>query len=209
MLRGFPYYICSTNWPLLSPAPKNSFPYYICTTNWPLLSPASKAISHDTTNHPAHQRHAAFTPACSALPTNTTPRKRTFHQGIDFRIRKSDSPTPNCEAVFLKATGYSRKIDFGPSKHEVSLAPATKSDRHARKCAPRHNESAVATCARRAHTDFASLRSRNAQLTISRQGRRTKKNMHTLRPNMHCFHSLLTSPYIWLLAFIREPQLAR
>ena len=25
-------------------------------------------ISHDTTNHPAHQRHAAFTPACFALP---------------------------------------------------------------------------------------------------------------------------------------------
>ena len=25
-------------------------------------------MSHDTTNHPAHQRHAAFTPACSALP---------------------------------------------------------------------------------------------------------------------------------------------
>ena len=34
-------------------------------------------MSHDTTNHPAHQRHAAFTPACFALPS---PRKRTFHQ---------------------------------------------------------------------------------------------------------------------------------
>ena len=38
-------------------------------------------ISHDTTNHPAHQRHAAFTPACFALPSGTAPRKRTFHQG--------------------------------------------------------------------------------------------------------------------------------
>ena len=35
----------------------------------------------DTTNHPAHQRHAAFTPACFALPSGTAPRKRTFHQG--------------------------------------------------------------------------------------------------------------------------------
>ena len=41
--RCFPYYICTTNWPLLSPAPKSSFPYYICTTNWPLLSPAPKS----------------------------------------------------------------------------------------------------------------------------------------------------------------------
>ena len=26
-------------------------------------------LSHDTANHPAHQRHAAFTPACFALPS--------------------------------------------------------------------------------------------------------------------------------------------
>ena len=38
-------------------------------------------ISHDTTNHPAHQQHAAFTPACFALPSGTAPRKLTFHQG--------------------------------------------------------------------------------------------------------------------------------
>ena len=38
--------------------------------------------SHDTTNHPAHQQHAAFTPACFALPSGTAPRKRTFHQGL-------------------------------------------------------------------------------------------------------------------------------
>ena len=37
--------------------------------------------SHDTANHPAHQRRAAFTPACFALPSGTAPRKRTFHQG--------------------------------------------------------------------------------------------------------------------------------
>ena len=38
-------------------------------------------ISHDTARHPAHQRHAAFTPACFALPSGTAPRKRTSHQG--------------------------------------------------------------------------------------------------------------------------------
>ena len=37
-------------------------------------------LSHDTANHPAHQRHAAFTPACFALPSGTATRKRTFHQ---------------------------------------------------------------------------------------------------------------------------------
>ena len=35
----------------------------------------------DTINHPAHQRHAAFTPACFALPSGTAPRKHTSHQG--------------------------------------------------------------------------------------------------------------------------------
>ena len=37
--------------------------------------------SHDTTKHPAHQQHAAFTPPCFVLPSGTAPRKRTFHQG--------------------------------------------------------------------------------------------------------------------------------
>ena len=35
----------------------------------------------DTTNHPAHQRHAAFTPPCFALPSGTAPSKQTLHQG--------------------------------------------------------------------------------------------------------------------------------
>ena len=47
-------------------------------------------------------------------------------------------------------------------KHEVSIAPATKSDHHVRKCARRHNESAVARSARGRQADFVSLRSRNA-----------------------------------------------
>ena len=35
-------------------------------------------ISHDAANHPAHQRHAAFTPACFALPSGTAPPKAHF-----------------------------------------------------------------------------------------------------------------------------------
>ena len=57
----------------------------------------------------------------------------------------------------------SRKIDLGPPKHEVSLAPATKSDHHVRKCARHHNESAAAGSTRRGHPAFASLRSRSAR----------------------------------------------
>ena len=38
-------------------------------------------LPHDTANHPAHQRRAAFTPACFALPSGTAPRTRTSHQG--------------------------------------------------------------------------------------------------------------------------------
>ena len=38
-------------------------------------------VSHDATNHPAHQRHAAFTPACFALPSGMVPRKHTSRPG--------------------------------------------------------------------------------------------------------------------------------
>ena len=38
-------------------------------------------MSLDTRNHPAHQRHGAFTPACFALPSGTAPRKHTSHPG--------------------------------------------------------------------------------------------------------------------------------
>ena len=50
---------------------------------WVTLVGSSKLLrgTLDATNHPAHQRHAAFTPACFALPSGAAPRKRTFHQG--------------------------------------------------------------------------------------------------------------------------------
>ena len=40
------------------------------------------------------------------------------------------------------------KSTLDPPKHEVSLAPATKSDHHVQKCARHHNESAVARSTR-------------------------------------------------------------
>ena len=49
-------------------------------------------ISHDTANHPAHQRHAAFTPACFALPSGTAtqthfpPRPRKSAWRCDIRM---------------------------------------------------------------------------------------------------------------------------
>ena len=49
-------------------------------------------LSHDTANHPAHQQHAAFTPACFVLPSGTAPRKRTFHQGRANPHHRRNSP---------------------------------------------------------------------------------------------------------------------
>ena len=68
-------------------------------------------ISHDTTNHPAHQRHAAFTPACFALPSGTAPRKRTFHLG---------RANPN-------GTATSRTSHDLPTHYSVSYETSSKS----------------------------------------------------------------------------------
>ena len=47
-----------------------------------LLSITSDIHTPNISNHPAHQRHAASTPACFALPSCTAPRKRTSHQHL-------------------------------------------------------------------------------------------------------------------------------
>ena len=54
--------------------------------------------------------------------------------------------TKNCISKYNSSEPLhlSRKVDFGAPKHEVSLAAATKSNHHVRKCARHHNESAVA-----------------------------------------------------------------
>ena len=53
-------------------------------------------VSHDTTNHPAHQRHAAFTPApvarrhANALPTKTSQiRMALRHHERNFATRSA------------------------------------------------------------------------------------------------------------------------
>ena len=53
----------------------------------------------DATNHPAHQRHAGFTPACFALLSGTAPRKRTFHQGRANRNGTATSRTSRRHTV--------------------------------------------------------------------------------------------------------------
>ena len=58
----------------------------------PLTSDAPRLHQHVSrsrcqSSRPAHQRHAAFTPACFALPSGTAPRKRTSHQGRANLIR--------------------------------------------------------------------------------------------------------------------------
>ena len=87
------------------------------------------------------------------------------------RIEDHRAPCPKCCACHEICISkqhrsdplhLSRKVDFGPPKHEVSLALATKSDHQVGKCAQRHNASAVATSTRRGQADFARLRSRNA-----------------------------------------------
>ena len=73
-------------------------------------------ISRDTTNHPAHQRHVAFTPAWFALPSGTAPRKRTSHQG---------RPNPNGTAT--SRTSCRHTI----CPHTTSVLRETSSKSHA------------------------------------------------------------------------------
>ena len=100
MLRGFPYYICSTNWPLLSPAPTNSFPCYICTTNWTLLSPALKLyrmippIIPLTSNTPRLHQRVSRSPLtrrhANALSTKAAQiRVALRHHGRNFAPRSA------------------------------------------------------------------------------------------------------------------------
>ena len=63
-------------------------------------------ISHDTTNQPAHQRHAAFIPACFTLPRGTAPRKHTPDQA---RANPNGTATPRTyfrHTVCPHATSY-------------------------------------------------------------------------------------------------------
>ena len=76
----------------------------------------------DTINHPAHQRHAAFTPACFALPSGTAPRKRTFHQGRANPNGIATSRT-SCRHTVCPHTYRSKHITRYP---KLSRSPATR-----------------------------------------------------------------------------------
>ena len=95
-------------------------------------------ISYDTANHPAHQRHATFTPACLALPSGTAPRKRTFHQDflhcdITNVIRHTVCPHTRRNHTTLEAnTSESSSATLFPALHLhytnwPLLSPAPKS----------------------------------------------------------------------------------
>ena len=98
-------------------------------------------MSHDTTNHPAHQRHAAFTPACFVLPSGTAPRKRAFHQGCASPNGAATSRTscrhtvcPHTIEAVMRAfrTRLPPKVTRQVSKTSVSYE--TSSNSHVKVC---------------------------------------------------------------------------
>ena len=97
--------------------------------------------------------------ACNEI---CTPKLTTHCTCHEIRAPRRSPPCPmrlpHIEVKPFRSLHLSRKVNFGPPQHEVSLAPATKSDHHVRKCARHHNESAVATSARSSHLGFASLK---------------------------------------------------
>ena len=78
-------------------------------------------MSHDTTNHPAHQRHAAFTPACFALPSGTAPRKCTFHQ-VRANLNGTATSRASCHHTVCPHTRSNRITRY----HKSSRSPATR-----------------------------------------------------------------------------------
>ena len=75
----------------------------------------------ETTNHPAHQRHAAFTPACFAFLSGLAPRKRTFQQGRANPNGTATSRTSRRHTVCPHAR--SKRIT---RYHKSSRSPATR-----------------------------------------------------------------------------------
>ena len=85
------------------------------------VCPHTGSNPNDTANHPAQQRHPAFTPACFALPGGTAPRKRNFHQGRanphgTATSRTSRRPTVCPHTRSKHVTRY----------HKSSRSPATR-----------------------------------------------------------------------------------
>ena len=90
-------------------------------------------ISLDTANDPAHQRHAAFTPACFALPSGTAPRKRTFHQGRANPHGIATQLFPALHLYYKLATSESSSERLFPVLHlYYKLATSESSSKNAR-----------------------------------------------------------------------------
>ena len=86
--------------------------------------PPPTRSKHDTTNHPAHQRHAAFTPACFALPSGTAPHKciSTKAAQISMALRHHERNFATWSAHTLEAVRTRRppKVTRTVSKTSVS-----------------------------------------------------------------------------------------
>ena len=80
----------------------------------------------DTTNHPAHQRHAAFTPACFALPSDTAPRKRTFHKAaqIPMALRHHQRRVATRSAQTLEANTSHDTTNHPAQQRHAAFTPA-------------------------------------------------------------------------------------
>ena len=82
------------------------------------VCPDSRSKRHDATNHPAHQRHAAFTPACFALLSGTAPRKHTSRRNPNGAATSRTS----CRHMVCPDTRSKRVTRC----HKSSRSPATR-----------------------------------------------------------------------------------
>ena len=110
----------------------------------------------------AHRGSQSGTPATKSAvrgPQSAVPATKSALRGSQNAVTATKSSLRGSQVLYLPRNlqfevsrsdplHLSRKVDFGVPKHEMSLAPATKSDPRVRKPARHHNESAVATSAR-------------------------------------------------------------
>ena len=93
--------------------------------------PLEANIAHDTTNHPAHQRHASFTTACFVLPSGTAPRKHFSHQGRanpnGTATSRTDFATRSAQTLEAFRTRCPPKVTRTVSKTSVSYETSSKS----------------------------------------------------------------------------------
>ena len=96
------------------------------------------------TNHLAHQRHAAFTTACFALPSGTAPRNRTSHQG---RANRNGTATTRTSPQIIPLTSDTPRLRQPVSRSPVACRHANTLPTKAAQIpmALQHNERNFAT----------------------------------------------------------------